>query len=110
MIKMPNKDYEIKNLINLLTRGLKSNNNNQYLTQPEQIQSVFKSPDNIFTFANPTKQAILSAVENTLLSNIDEDEKLEFIKKIKNMYDKPDTNKEYKDIVIKSFKINPSVI
>lgn len=107
---MPNKDYEIKNLINLLTRGLKSNNNNQYLTQPEQIQSVFKSPDNIFTFANPTKQAILSAVENTLLSNIDEDEKLEFIKKIKNMYDKPDTNKEYKDIVIKSFKINPSVI
>lgn len=110
MIKMPNKDYEIKNLINLLTRGLKSNNNNQYLTQPEQIQSVFKSPDNIFTFANPTKQAILSAVENTLLSNIDEDEKLEFIKKIKNMYDKTDTNKEYKDIVIKSFKINPSVI
>ena len=112
MIKMSNQDYEINNLINLLTRGLKSinNKNNQYLNQSEQIQSVFESPDNIFTFANPTKQAILSSVENTLLSNTDENEKLDFIKKIKNMYDRPDTNKEYQDIIVKSFKMNPSVI
>ena len=112
MIKMSNQDYEINNLINLLTRGLKSinNENHQYLNQSEQIQSVFESPNNIFTFSNPTKQAILSSVENTLLSNTDENEKLDFIKKIKNMYDRPDTNKEYQDIIVKSFKINPSVI
>lgn len=112
MIKMSNQDYEINNLINLLTRGLKNinNENHQYLNQSEQIQSVFESPNNIFTFANPTKQAILSSVENTLLSNTDENEKLDFIKKIKNMYDRPDTNKEYQDIIVKSFKINPSVI
>ena len=112
MIKMPNQDYEINNLINLLTRGLKriNNENNQYLNQSEQIQSVFESPDNIFTFANPTKQTILSAVENTLLSNTDENEKLDFVKKIRNMYERPNNNKEYQDIIVKSFKINPSVI
>ena len=105
----------MKQVSEALSRGIhinKSNNQDskQIITNEQQIQYVLSNPDAIFKFEYPSFDAITIAVESVLTQNNDDHNKIEFMKKIKSLYNNAKHNKEYQKLMTFAYKTNPHLM
>lgn len=104
-----------KQMSEALSRGININQSNnqepkQTITNEQQIQSVLFNPELIFKFEYPSFDAITIAVESVLTQNSDDYQKIDFMKKIKSLYNNVKQNKEYQNLMVFAYKTNPHLM
>ena len=104
-----------KQMSEALSRGININQSKnkepkQTITNERQIQSVLSNPNTIFKFEYPSFDAITIAVESVLTQNSDDYQKIDFMKKIKSLYNNVKQNKEYQNLMVFAYKTNPHLM
>ena len=105
----------MKQVSEALSRGIHINQSNnqdskQIITNEQQIKYVLSNPDAIFKFEYPSFDAITIAVDSVLTQNNDDHNKIEFMKKIKSLYNNAKHNKEYQKLMTFAYKTNPHLM